>query len=66
MSVKNKPIYECDHCHKEIESPVITTHDVPHEGASEITYQSNAFVVGGQHYCSEQCLFAHIKKELGL
>lgn len=62
--VKNKPIYVCDGCSKEMKTPYCETSDVPNEGSSEIKVGKRTFNVGGQHYCSLDCLFKDIRSAL--
>lgn len=63
---KTKPVYECDNCGKEIVGDRIFTQDVPQEGCSSITHSEtyNSYDVGGQDYCSIECLFEDIKKHI--
>ena len=61
MGIRQKPIYVCDQCNKEIDKPFIETSDVPYEGCSEIMCGKKTFDVGDQHYCSFECLVADIK-----
>ena len=64
MAIKQKPVFLCDNCKCEMEKPFCITHDVPNEGMSEIQVGKKSFDVGGQHYCSFDCLFEDIKDSL--
>lgn len=64
MGVKHKTTYLCDNCQKEMERPVVFTEDVQNEGCSHIRKGPHSFDVGGQHYCSVECLCQHIAKTL--
>ncbi len=64
MTLIQKPVYECDTCKKEMAEPFIETLDVVNEASSTIVCGGKIFDVGGQHYCSLQCLFADIRKSL--
>jgi hypothetical protein len=44
----------------------ISTEDVIYEGCSTINHEDKSFDVGGQHYCSIECLIIDIKEHLGL
>jgi hypothetical protein len=60
------PKYKCDHCGKKMIKPVIITEDVPNEGCSQITNfdTGKVYYIGGETYCSLECLFADIKEGL--
>lgn len=66
MAIKQKPIFICDYCGKEMQSAAVMTEDVPNEGQSEIIYRQHRFPVGGQHYCSPACLIRDIEDALGI
>ena len=66
MGIKQKPVFVCDSCKKEMDKPYIATEGVSYEGCSEIVCGKKSFDVGDQHYCSFDCLVADIKKGLGL
>ena len=71
MAFKNKPIYECDCCKKEMAYPVVETAQVPHEGASTIYYNPKPkdrrlAEVGDGHFCSFNCFVQHLREELGI
>jgi len=66
MAIKQKPVYVCDFCKREMDQPTIVTEDVPNEGKSEIRLRNAryTFSVGGQHYCGVDCLVEDIRKAL--
>lgn len=63
---KQKPVYVCDNCGNEIIGDRIYTQDVSQEGCSEIIHSGTyySYDVGGQDYCSVECLFEDIKKHI--
>lgn len=62
--IKQKPVYCCDNCGKEMTSPVIQTEDVANEGCSTISSKDHTFDVDEGHYCGIDCLYQMIKKSL--
>jgi len=63
---KTKPVYVCDWCGNEISGDRIATQDVPNEGSSSIFHSGTyaSYDVGGQDYCSIDCLMSDIRKSL--
>ena len=67
--IKQKPIYVCDFCNKEVKNSFVVTVGVPYEGYSEIHLSTNerkCFEVGDGHYCNLDCLVKSIKEVLGI
>ncbi len=67
MVIKQKAIFVCNACGKEIDNDRrIFTEDVPNEGCSTIRYNNKFYDVGNQDYCDFDCLLGDIKVTLGI
>jgi len=64
MSIKKKEIRVCDFCGKELVESFVKVTDVPNEGSSLISIGKLTYYVGESDFCSLDCLFSDIKKEL--
>lgn len=64
MSIKQKLIYVCDHCEREIEGEPVKAEGYPLFGPGTISFNGKTFYLHDEHYCNTKCLFEAIVNTL--